>query len=199
MKTKYFLWLGLLASLLVGCTQTVRTRVNSFRAPEPIPLTASIAVVPADVAQGQSLEYGLYKGLLELSLVKQGFTLSSPEQAQLHALLSFTVDRVAKSNDSGIRTGVMVGSNPSRSGFGSSVMILDGARNAEWFERKLAVVIEHNNKDRQRVYEITAQSEGACGVLSAVIPDMLVALFAQFPMENGAIKYVSVPVTEKCR
>ncbi|HEY6529770.1 MAG TPA: hypothetical protein VIZ65_13840 [Cellvibrionaceae bacterium] len=175
----------------------MRTRVNSFRAPEPIVTTASVAVVPKDTTQGQSLEFGLYRDLLERALVKQGFALASPGQAQLHALLSYEVNRVADTSDSGVRSGVIVGSN--RGSFGSNVMILDGARKSGWYERKVGVVLEHNNSERQRIYEISAQSDGACGVLSAVIPDMLKALFSEFPMTNGAVKYVSVPVSEKCQ
>jgi hypothetical protein len=178
----------------------MRTRVNSFRAPEPIVTSASVAVVPVDSTQGQSLEFGLYRDLLERALVKQGFTLSSPAQARLHALLSYTVNRVADTSDSGVRSGVIVGSNRGSFGsFGSNVMILDSARKSGWYERKVGVVLEHNNGERQRVYEISAQSDGACGVLSAVVPDMLKALFNEFPMANGAVKYVSVPVSEKCQ
>ncbi|HMU67907.1 MAG TPA: hypothetical protein PKE57_12195, partial [Cellvibrionaceae bacterium] len=119
------------------------------------------------------------------------------QQAQLHAILSYSVSRVADTGDNGVRTGVMVGSN--RGSFGSNVMILDGARKSGWYERKVGVVLERNNNERTRLYEINAQSEGACGVLSAVVPDMLTALFNQFPMANGAVKFVSVPVSEKCQ
>lgn len=195
----YFARVLLVVFLLVslGCAQTMRTRVNSFRAPEPIGTTASVAVVPIDSIQGQSLEFGLYRGLLEQALVKQGFTLSPPGQAQLHALLSYAVNRVPDANDRGVRTGVMLGSN--RGSFGSNVLILDEARKTGWYERKVGVILERNNNEHQRIYEISAQSDGACGVLSAVIPDMLKALFAEFPMSNGAVKYVSVPVSEKCQ
>jgi len=182
---------------LVGCAQTVRTRVNSFRAPEPINTSASVAVVVSESRQAQSLEFGLYKSQLEQALVKQGFALAPPEQAQLHAMLSYSVNRIADSSNNGVRTGVMVGSN--RGGFGSNVMILDNSRTSSWYERRVGVVLERNNNERTRLYEINAQSEGACGVLSAVVPDMLKALFSQFPMANGAIKIISVPVSEKCQ
>lgn len=182
---------------LVGCAQTMRTRVNSFRAPEPISPSASVAVLPSEPNQAQSLEFGLYKSQLEQVLVKRGFVLAAPEQAQLHAMLFYSVSRVADSSDDTVRTGVMVGS--SRGAFGSNVMILDGARKSGWYERKVGVVLERNTPERARVYEINAQSEGSCGVLSAVLPDMLKALFSEFPMNNGAVKFIAVPVSQKCQ
>lgn len=182
---------------LVGCAQTMRTRVNSFTAPEAINSSSSVAVLPADKSQLQSLEFGLYKNQLEQTLVKLGFVLTHPEQAQLHVIMSYSVSRVADSSDNGVRTGVLVGAN--RGAFGSNVMILDGARKSGWYERKVGVVIERNHSDRARLYEITGQSEGTCGVLSAVVPDMVKAMFSQFPMNNGTVKFISVPVSDKCQ
>ncbi|HRH79318.1 MAG TPA: hypothetical protein PK129_18390 [Cellvibrionaceae bacterium] len=183
--------------VLAGCAQTMRTQVNSFRAPEPLDTSASVAVLPSDQSQAQSLEFNLYKSQLEQVLVKQGFVLASPEQAQLRAVLAYSVNRVADSGDGGVRTGVMVGSN--RGAFGSNVMILDNARKSGWYERKVSVVLERNGPAVVRLYEINGQSEGGCGVLSAVMPDMFRALFSQFPMENGVVKFVSVPVSQKCQ
>lgn len=183
--------------LLMGCAQSTRTRVNSFREVGPIPVTSTVAVVAAQSEQKQSLEFRLYKDLLEKKLVQQGFTLAAAENAQLLAVLSYSIDRMTKTRDSGVRTGVMLGS--SRGGFGSNVMLMDGPREEAWYERKLSLILENNDNKRNRIYEVTAQSEGSCGVLSAVLPDMITALFASFPMENGAIQYVNVPPTKKCR
>ncbi|MEY4588165.1 MAG: hypothetical protein RL497_241 [Pseudomonadota bacterium] len=197
MSRPYKILLVFFCVVLEACAQTVRTRVNSFRAPEAMLTGATVAVVGADSAQQQSLEFGLYRDVLERTLIKKGFTLAPVGTAQVHALLSYSVNRVSHDNDLAVRTGVMAGAG--RGSFGTNVMILDGARNTAWFERKLSVVLERNTPERARIYEINAYSEGGCGVLSAVIPDMVAAVFSEFPMANGAIKYVSVPVSEKCK
>ena len=147
---------------LVGCAQTLRSRVNSFTASEPIARNATIAVVPSISGLEQSLEFGLYKSQLERALVKQGFTLVESTRAELHAVLSYSVSRLAETSDGGVRTGVMLGSQ--RGAFGSNVMILDPARKAGWYERKGGVVIERNTGARLRLYEVQAQSVGTCGV-----------------------------------
>lgn len=183
--------------LLVGCAQTTKTRVNSFREVGPLPVASTVAVVAAQSEQMQSLEFRLYKDILEKKFVQQGFALAPLETAQLIAVLSYSIDRITKTRDSGVRTGVMLGS--SRGGFGSNIMLMDGPRAEAWYERKLTLILENNDNKRNRIYEVTAQSEGACGVLSAVLPDMITALFTSFPMENGAIQYVNVPATKNCR
>lgn len=194
--SKHFI-LVVFSLLLVGCAQTTKTRVNSFREVGPLPVTATVAVVAGQGEQLQSLEFRLYKEVLEKKLVQQGFTLAAVEKAQLLAVLSYSIDRISKTRDSGVRTGVMLGS--SRGGFGSNVMIMDEPREEAWYERKLSLILENNDNNRNRIYEVTAQSEGSCGVLSAILPDMITAMFASFPMENGAIQYVNVPATKNCR
>lgn len=191
--------LGVGVLLCSACTPTLSTRVSSFRAPGPLEAGARLCVVADAPELEKSLEFGWYKGLLEQSLQKQGFSVTPCASAQVLARLSYGVKRVEAGRSGGVQTGFVTASPRQPFGFGTQVLVVDEPKTAPTYERSLRLVLLQNSPQGQHLYEVTAVNEGRCGVLLEAFPSLLQAVFTAFPAENASVKTVAVPAAAGCK
>lgn len=191
----------ILCVLLAGCASSVRTRLNTFMAPDAEFGRGTIAIQAAGEGSGDSLEFGFYRERLAEHLQNQGYTLAGAEEAEYIARLGYDVERV----DSEVRSpNVMFttgfGSYYRRGGVG--FVFGDAPRYEEEYLRRLKLIITRTpdeiGGEPRRVYEATALSEGTCPIMSVVFDEMLAAVFQNFPGENGAVKTVTVRGEARC-
>ncbi|MCR6651768.1 MAG: hypothetical protein NVV73_09895 [Cellvibrionaceae bacterium] len=197
-RMKPTLWRGgipLLLLLLSACSSVVSTRVNTFRAPEDLAARGTISVQAMHADLNRSLEFAWYRTQVEGALTDLGFQVVGTDNADLVALLDYAVEPV-DSDRSGplITTGWGMGRSRY---FGTNVVIVDDQRRQE-FIRHVQLVIERNQAEGTRVYEVSGASQGRCGVLSVVFDEMLTAMLQGFPGDNASVKTISVKGDARC-
>lgn len=197
-QMKAALWRGgipLLLVLLSACSSVVSTRVNTFRAPENLAPGGTIAVQAMHADLNRSLEFAWYRTQVEKVLADLGFQVVGADTAELLALLDYAVEPV-ESDRSGPLISTGWGMGRSRY-FGTNVVIVDDQRRQE-FVRHVQLVIERNQAEGTRLYEVTGASQGRCGVLSVVFDEMLTAMLQGFPVDNASVKTISVKGDARC-
>lgn len=189
-------------ALLSGCVSSVRTQMNTFMAPDARFGEGTIAVKAADEQLQESLEFDLYRGMLESRLQDLGYTLESPEDAQYIARLGYNVSEIDRSGyqpDIFFTTGF--GRYYRRGGIG--FVVNDRPDYRVEYIRILNLTItraaRNAGDEPSRIYEVTAASQGSCPVMSVVIDEMMAAIFQNFPGDNGAVKTVTVRGDASCR
>lgn len=182
--------------MLGGCASTVSTRVNTFRTPGDMPASGSVTVQASDPQINRSLEFAWYRGQVETALSNLGYTVTSdPKAAQFVAVLDYGVEPVEAGRRGPLFT-TGWGFGRSRY-FGTNVVFVDDDRRQE-FLRHVQLVIERNEPDGERVYEVSGASQGRCGVLSVVFDEMLTAMLKEFPSANASVKTISVKGDARC-
>lgn len=187
---------------LVGCTSTVYTKVNAFRAAEAEFGKGTVAVRAGNEDAEQSLEFAYYREQLEHALANLGYTpVARDQNPEYEAFLSFSVDE-AEASERGLRTGAILRSYPyygyGSYGFGSrfGVVVMDENEETQ-FLRRLGLVIARSGGG-ERVYEVKGVSRGECGVFSVVFDEMLQAVLKDFPAANGVVKDVGIKGDTRC-
>jgi hypothetical protein len=186
----------ILALVLSGCAAHTSTKVNTFRSAAPIDTKASILVVADQAEQGASLEFAHHKQLLENRLRDLGFTVTNDTSARYQARLSYTVTRLSDKPRPSPRTGAVVGLGQTDLSYGTRVVVVDEPAGQPNYERRVSVIFTEQGT---RVYEVYGTSDGPCAVMSGVFPDILAALFSEFPAENGQYKNLRVPTSTSCK
>lgn len=184
------------AMLLGGCASVVSTRVNTFRTPDDVPTTGMVVVQAQHSQLNRSLEFAWYRGQVEAALAKLGYSVTTdPANADFLALLDYGVEPVeADKPGSFVTTGWGFGRSRY---FGTNVVIVDDDRRQEYM-RHVQLVIERNQEEGERIYEVSGASRGRCGVLSVVFDEMLTAMLQDFPAANAAVKTISVKGDARC-
>lgn len=186
-----------LALVVTGCTSVVNTQVSAFRTPGDLPLTGSIWVAPMQKELQRSLEFAWYRTQLESALSQLGYRIATDNaSADFVALLDYSVEQV-EADRSGTYFTTGWGYNRSRYYGGVNTVIVDDQRRQS-FRRSVHLVIERNELEAPRLYEVKGISQGRCGVLSIVFDEMIAAMLQGYPIQNATVKTVQVKGDARC-
>lgn len=192
LQVSRYCFLIIAALSLASCVSAVKTRVNTFSVPAASIGRGTLAILPADEELKRSLEFAWYREKVEAALRGLGYVpVADTAAAEFVALLDYGVEAAPSDRDAYVSGGWGFGRSRYYGGYGTSVMVVDEVDREE-FLRRVNLVIERNNADGERVYEVTGASQGHCGVMSAVFDEMLNAMLQGFPAANASIKTISV-------
>jgi Domain of unknown function (DUF4136) len=206
-----------LALALGGCATGFPAQVSRFQS-LPAPTGQSFYVEAANPANRGGLEFSRYADLVRQNLVAQGYSeAASPQQATLVATLDYGVDngRQRVVGTPGIRGGLGFGfGRPSFSRFGYF-----GRRRSPfywgWYDPfwddfgpdVTSYTVYHGfvnltirrTGDGQSVFEGKAQAQAATNQLQVLVPNLVEALFTNFPGNNGETVRITVPTERTAR
>ena len=150
---------SLLVIILSGCA--IQTKITAFYT-EDSSQRGTIAVVPANQVQKESLEFANIAKKLEDKLTQVGYTRrSGNSKPDFAATVVYGIDG------------------------GRTILESDGTTGVE-FARDIRIVIFKIGEDKpKKVYEINATSIGSCRTVTAVLPAIFNAIFEKFPPQNG--------------
>ncbi len=182
---------------LTACMSTIHTQVNTFKSPLMQPVGGSIYVHALRPELEPSLEFAHFGNILAKHLTGLGYDLSSnAEGAEFVALLDYDVSEAEDENE---RRAWLMESYGSGMRFGPrSGLVVVNQQKSSRYNRKVILVIAKNDPAQTRLYEVKAQSEGRCAVLSKVFEPMIEAMLHNFPAEDGGLMNVKIPGDERC-
>jgi hypothetical protein len=194
-----------MALLLAACANSrIESQVEAFTSGDAIRPGDRVAVVPAVEPARATLEHRTWVAAAQAEFRKRGFALaSSPADADVVAVVGVAIDTgrdVTRSfavpqfgvvgygaaNTFGTvnRVGTMATVNATTTytpQYGVTGYV-PGSRTERVFRRYAILgVFRRDRGTSQPVFESRVYSEGSCGLLSAVAPTLIEALFATFP------------------
>ena len=202
---------ALLATLLCACTGSrIHSQVTGFHELPPSLDQRSFAVVPFPEQQG-SLSHQSYARQLQAQLQAHGMRPSTLEQADVVALLSYSIDDGRERLHSypvygttGVYTStrVVTHTDGSRSTYVTNVPVTGAIGTAtssqtEYTRRLKLELLDRAAWQRgelQQKAEFTLTSRGENGDLNRVMPTLIQALFKGFPGTNGQTVEVRLPL-----
>ncbi len=210
-----------LMMLLAGCaTHGVISNSTAFYK-EGYAARGKILVAAAEAEVNSTLEFAAYKQKFEAKLAANGYQIvNDPEQAEYIALVAYGIDEGKSSRVttpiygqtgggpsyySGTTTGADGVVSYSGSGYRMPTYGVVGSttHTATTYNRAIALDIITAQSFRTRpvvkVYEGRTRSQGDCAIIVEVFDEMLEALFAGFPGENGRNRVLKVPADVNCR
>jgi hypothetical protein len=202
----------LITLFLAGCA-VVRSQVAVFHElpvkTEPI----KYAVMPLKEQEG-SLEHKSYERLVKIELNKKGFVDASLADAEVIVFLDYGIDSgkevissypiIGRTGTSSSYSSGMVSSYGGYATYSGTTynrptygVVGSGARSDTVFSRflRLDILDKSSLTDGKvtKLYEAKVTSAGASGQVAAVMPQMLKALFEEFPGKSGTTRQVDVP------
>ncbi len=206
----------LIAIGLVGCA-AVQVRNTTFQAPNHQD-RGTIAVVPINDDQKNSLEFIAVGARLLEKLLAQGYTLPEPsKKADFVAFLTYGIDDGRTTTSSvpiygktgggtSYTSGTVSGYSGNTANFNATTtsmptygVVSSVMASSTEYKRKVNIDIYRvKDENLSKVYEIRGTSEGSCGNLNAIFPFILQAMFEMFPGANGVSNIKKVKWDGKC-
>lgn len=212
--------LAAVAVALTGCAAmqpSVQVTTTTFHGPGAAE-RGTIAVLPADERQAQSLEFRTNAQLVLDQLALKGYQpVQDKASAKYVAFLSYGIDGGQTSVNSspiygqigggttyssgtlstGTRTGSYSGYSTTMPQFG---VVGTSTYSTTQYRRQAALDIFVNGEpaNASKVYEVKSTSTGSCGNLSSVIDEILLGMMQAFPGESGKATRVEVPWAGEC-
>jgi hypothetical protein len=185
---------------LAACASTPTADVTRFHMGQPIPSdTIRFVASPDPVAPGtaQSLEFRTHANIVAQDLARHGFRPVEAAPSAYIAILNVQqMTRAGMPSSSPFRIGIGGGTSSGNVGIGGSVNVPVGQpRNNDLRVNVLDVRIRRASDstavwEGRAVQEIAARDQGSN--LSAAVPALSRALFAEFPGESG--RTITVPL-----
>lgn len=208
---------------LAGCATGLPAKVTRFQA-MPAPQGQSFYVVPgAGEAQGGGLEFSRYAALVAQHLQAQGYSqAASPQQATMIVQLGYGVDKGTQRivEDPFYRSrmydpfynprfGVWWGRpyysrfgyysrfhSPFYYGWDDPFWYGGGLRSYREYRSELELDIR-NRATNQSLFEGTAQARSTTDELGRLVPNLIEAMFTNFPGRNGETIRITVPPAKR--
>jgi hypothetical protein len=192
--------------LLAACAQPFEARVQSFQSMPP-QQGQSFVVKPADPQREGSLEFAAYAGLVSTELQKQGFRpAATPESADLVVMMDFN------SGPGRERIATRPGTTASMGWYSPSWAMRYRSAWGPWYDpwgpwgawsqpevysftvypAYLHVAIL-NASSKQPLFEGRAETTTRANDLPTIMPNLVTALFTDFPGPSARSKVVQVP------
>jgi Domain of unknown function (DUF4136) len=188
------------ALTLAACASTPTADITRFHMGQPIPSdTIRVVSSPDPVAPGtaMSLEFRTHANIVAQDLARHGFRPVDSAPSAYVAILSVgQTTRAGMPSSSPFRIGIGGGTSSGNVGIGGSVNVPVGQpRNNDLRVNMLDVRIRRASDNTavwegRAVQEIPARDQGSS--LSAAVPALSRALFAEFPGESG--RTITVPL-----
>jgi hypothetical protein len=197
--------LVLIASLIAASCGSVRTNVAVTHALPPAGSAKTVAIVPYTNTLGARPDYQDNASKLAAQLQSKGYTVVARDGAAQPDYLAFflyTIDggtpvnqlegRAAPRTGSIITYGLRTQFSASTRRIYMRSMTVDIVDRARFNPNAPATYMD------ARVYSGSVTSDGACSAMTPVIDPMLMALFADFPGQNGRLQRVDIPADFTC-
>jgi hypothetical protein len=197
------------AALLSACAPTFEARVARFSA-LPTPPAKTFYVEPANQAYVGGLEFATYANLVKKQMLANGFTeVASPGSSDVTVLLDYTVGQPQQRIQTRPATNVGWGGGWGAPGWGGPGWGWHpywgpawgagwggawGGGWGGWGQQEIYSVTEYTTvmaikmirtADKLSLFEGRADTTGRSGNLPAVMPNLVRAMFTQFPGTNG--------------
>ncbi len=203
-KMSRFLLAGALAAGLAACAPSFKADVSRFQAQLPAPQGQSFAVVAEDPALAGGLEFALYADLVAAELAELGYTEApSPEQANLLVRFDYDVDngRERVRTTGSLRADPFFGPWGRFGGFGYRRAYAIGfydpwlagpeVRSYTVYTSGIELKID-NASTGERLFEGQAQAVSRSNRLQTLVPNLVDALFTDFPGSNGETLRITI-------
>lgn len=205
-----------LGVLLLSACVRIQATVQSFSVLPTDYAGRTLAVVGYPDVLAESLEWKTYKPIFERNFSKQGFVISSPDEADYLAFVTYGVGDPQTSTEVGSVPiyGQTGGGTTYHSGTVSSYGGGYGSYSGTSYTAPTYGVVGSTTysydvttytrtvfidvfeaETEQKVYESSAVSSGSCGIISEVIDEIAEAIFSKFPAGSGR---VTVPAESNC-
>ncbi|WP_232332992.1 DUF4136 domain-containing protein [Novosphingobium aquimarinum] len=202
-----------LLSALAACASPFRADVSRFQSQLPPPQGQTFAVVAEDPAMAGGIEFGQYASLVTNQMASLGYTPASPETAQLLVRFDYGVDngRERIRSTGFARTPFWdpwYGYGYGRAGFygrrgpwayGWYDPFFDAPQVTSYTVYTSGVGLKIDRKaDGQRLFEGQAEAVSTSDRLPYLVPNLVEAMFTNFPGNSGETVRITV-APEKTR
>lgn len=205
------------AAALAGCAAHVRTNATYFHGPG-VSDRGTIAVMPMDDQQKNSLEFRAVADAVGRKLAQNGYTvIADPVAAKYVYFVTYGIDNgrtvsgaVPLYGQTGGGTAYTTGTFRSPSGSSTTYtgtttrmptygVVGAAPVSATIYKRDLNIdIYRQGATNSPKVLEIRVTSQGSCGNMNSVVFDLVEAVFKTFPGNNGQVMRVDVPATSSC-
>ncbi|MDJ0642515.1 MAG: DUF4136 domain-containing protein [Erythrobacter sp.] len=197
-----------LAAGLAACAPSFKADVSRFASTLPAPQGQTFAVVAEDPKLAGGLEFALYADMVEAELAKLGYAEASPEDANLLVRFDYGVDngreRVrttgGRFNDPFFGPWGRFGGFGFRRGyaFGFYDPFLGGpdVRSYTVYTSGIDLKID-SAATGERLFEGKAQAVSRSNRLQTLVPNLVDALFTDFPGNSGETLRITIKSDEK--
>jgi hypothetical protein len=199
-----------LAAGLAACTSpSFKADVSRFAVPLPAPQGQTFAVIPEDPKLAGGLEFATYANAVAAELTQLGYTrASSPEAADMLVRFDYRVDNGREK----VRTdlnGVGYAGNPwgpwggwgggfGRWGYGFNDPFFGGPNVRSYTVYTSAIDLKIDRAaDGQRLFEGKAEAVSRSNRLPALVPNLVDAIFTDFPGSSGETVRITIREDEK--
>ncbi len=198
------------ALALSACAQNFNANVSRFQSQLPAPAGQTFAVVPDDPTMAGGIEFSQYAALVTAQMAKQGYTPSTPEQATLLVRFDYGVDKGRERvRSTGFRHDPFwgpwygygrMGGYWGRRGYYPGAMwgygwydpwFDDGYESYTVYTSGIELKIERR-ADNARLFEGKAEAVSTSNRLQYLVPNLVEAMFTNFPGNSGETVRISV-------
>lgn len=210
-----------LLAALAACTSTFRADVSRFQSQLPAPAGQTFAVVADDPQLAGGLEFSQYARLVEARMARLGYTPAAPEQANLLVRFDYGVDRGRERIQStGFGGGYGAfgpwygyrGLGYGRFGYGGFGGWGGGPWRYGWYDpffdngiqsytiytSGISLKIDRR-ADNARLFEGQAEAVSTSNRLQYLVPNLVEAMFTDFPGNSGETVRITVAPEKKKR
>ncbi len=194
---------------LAACAQPFNAKVSRFQSQLPAPQGQTFAVVADDAALAGGLEFSQYARLVEGEMAQLGYTPTTPDRANLLVRFDYGVDKGReKIRSTGFGRDPFWG--PWHGGFGYRPYYSPFYRRSSlwgygwhdpFFEDRydsytvytsgISLKIDRKG-DGARLFEGKAEAASMSNRLGYVVPNLVEAMFTNFPGNNGETVRITV-------
>ena len=199
-----------LAAGLAACTSpSFKADVSRFAVPLPAPQGQTFAVVPEDPKLAGGLEFATYANSVAEEMTQLGYTrAASPEAADMLVRFDYRVDNGRER----VRTdlnGAGFAGNPwgpwggwgggfGRWGYGFNDPFFGGPNVRSFTVYTSAIDLKIDRRvDGQRLFEGKAEAVSRSNRLPALVPNLVDAIFTDFPGNSGETVRITIRDDEK--
>ena len=199
------------ALALSACAENFNANVSRFQSQLPAPAGQTFAVVPDDPTLAGGIEFSQYAALVTAQMAKQGYTPSSPEQANLLVRFDYGVDKGRERvRSTGFRHdpfwgpwygyGRYGGGYWGRRGYYPGAMWGYGWYDP-WFDDAYESYTIYTSgielkidrrADNARLFEGKAEAVSTSNRLQYLVPNLVEAMFTRFPGNSGETVRITV-------
>ena len=194
---------GVATAALAACAPSFNADVSRFQAQLPAPQGQSFAVVAEDPSLAGGLEFALYADLVAAEMAQLGYTrAASPETANMLVRFDYGVDngreRVRTNGFAGDpyfgRWGGFGGYGFRRAyafGFYDPFLAAPQVRSFTVYTSDIQLKID-NTATGERLFEGSAQAVSRSNRLQSLVPNLVDAIFTDFPGSNGETLRITI-------
>jgi hypothetical protein len=207
----------LVLASLAACTPTFDANVKRFQSELPAPAGQTFAVVAEDPALAGGLEFSQYARLVEAQMARLGYTPSDPAHASLLVRFEYGVDNGRERvRETGLHDpffspwygyrGIGYGGYYGRPyGYGSHGLwgygwydpwFAGGYQSYTVYTSGIALKIDRK-ADGRRLFEGKAEAVSTSNRLPYLVPNLVEAMFTDFPGHSGETVRISVAPEKK--